>query len=141
MYLYQREEAEMFRDECGEPSQGSFRVLFDEALSSRIKMAQIPPWIASSDGGVSGQLNTVSAEYARYWSQDAIEIQFCCKAWFGEALLDRDQAGQLLEQLQAAVAAYDAREPARQECHYHHILPDPGEIEAIERLIGTASDA
>lgn len=115
----------MYRNECGESSHGSFKVVFDERVSPRIVADAVSPWLRPSDTGVYGQLREPIVRYAGYFGLDAIEVTFDCGPWFGEAMLDRDQAGRLLGELTAAIAEYDRRESRRLvDPEVHHLAPE-----------------
>jgi hypothetical protein len=125
----------MYRNEGGELTHGSFKVVFGTKVSPRITMDTIEPWLVrNADRMVSGRLGKVSAEYAGAWHLDAIDVAFDCGFWFGEASLDRDQAGALYALLGEAIAAYDEREPRRQQSPAtHHLVPMDEEWAEIER--------
>src|SRR3954447_6350651 len=91
----------MIRYEVGELKHSSFHVEFRPPLSRA--------------GRVDAILQGLGAEYAGPRGTDAVHLSFDCGTWFGEAYLDRDQAGRLLDRLSAALAEYDRREPMRRD--------------------------
>jgi hypothetical protein len=112
----------MFRDACGELSSSSFHVEFDEKVSPQVTMTKIEPWLKPNGPRINGQLHRLDAIYAWECGWDAIVVTFDCKPWFGEAILDREQAGALLAKLTEAIADYDREEPARQRDPATHHL-------------------
>ena len=120
----------MYRDECGKLKPGCFHVHFGKKVHPSIEVDTVEPWLkARCDGDaiVYGQLNDLGAKYDR-GTTDCIRVHFCCVPWFGEAYLDRDQAGSLLLQLVKAINDYDAQASQRaRNPEIHHLEPDAHE--------------
>jgi hypothetical protein len=104
----------MFTNEVGELKHSSFHVQFSPPMSRA--------------GRVDAILQGLGAEYAGPHGTDAVHLSFDCGTWFGEAYLDRDQAGRLLDRLSAAIAEYDRREPMRRDNPTTHHLFDEADV-------------
>ena len=93
----------MFTNECGGSDHNWAMVLIRKGRMSGI----------TEDTEVWGPHATLDIRSPTIDGQDAIGVNFTCGAFFGEVVLDREQAGLLLDRLGQAVFDYDRGRPER----------------------------